>query len=497
MTDPPRKENPSPSGLPPKTSAFRPMSKERLVRAEHDALVASPAETRREGRNREGRMKLQLAQKLPTLACNAVLVGHAKKADLIWSREDFFGICEHTRNGNEPNFFMMAYRDKTGAPRFVKAKTARADRRAAWAWDTITGQAKSPASIGFYPRNEKGETQWGCMDVDAHDGDTERARRLALSAFDLFYQHPQLFVALGTSGGGGWHLFVFSRDYHPCSEWIRLFRQAADLIGSPIEKGKLEIFPSETRGTVGYGVRAPGSWNPKNGDFGLILFENVSAPLRLLSGTVERRESISLSISVNSTYDGGPKLTDRKKLTDRQKRLLDAFQGFEISKESTRHDQLLGLVSKLYRFYSRAVLEELARHQFQTKSVKTNADLATHLKEFDEIWTYWLTRYRAELTESEKSKEALLATDNEREAFRIAWGFANIDKEKDFAYSSEFIAWNLQMSLEGVCKQRRKLCSLGVIKQSAHFIANVAAARFRWIANDETPSRLIRVTRTE
>jgi len=425
-------------------------------------------------------VKLQLAQRLPTLACNAVLVGHAKKADLIWSREDFFAICEHMRNGNEPNFFMIPYRDETGIPRFVKAKRERADRRAAWAWDTITGQAKKPASIGFYPRNEKSETRWGCMDIDAHDGDTERARRLALSTFELFYQHPQLFVVLGTSGSGGWHLFVFSRDYHPCSEWTRMFRQAANLIGAPIEKGKLEIFPSETRGTVGYGVRAPGSWNPKNGDFGLILFENVSVPLRLLSLTEERGESISLSISLNSTYDGGSKLTDRQK-----KGLLGAFRGFEISKESTRHNQLLGLVSKLYRFYSRSVLEELARHQFQTKSVDTNADLATHLKEFDEIWIYWLTRYRAELTESEKSKEALLVTDNEREAFRIAWGFANIDKEKDFAYSSEFFAWNLQMSLEGVCKQRRKFCALGVIEQSARFIANVAAARFQWIANND------------
>ena len=259
-----------------------------------------------------------------------------------------------------------------------------------------------------------------------------------------------------------------------------MFRQAADLIGSPIEKGKLEIFPSETRGTVGYGVRAPGSWNPKNGDFGLILFENVSAPLKLLFGAKEGRESISLSFSVNSTYEKGSQFTDRRK-----KACKGAFQGFEISKKSTRHDQLLGLVSKLYRFHSRPVLEELVRHQFQTKSVETNADLATHLKEFDEIWTYWLTCYRAELTESEKSKEALLATDKEREAFRIAWGFANIDKEKDFAYSSEFFAWNLRMSLKGVCKQRGKLCSLGVIEQSAPFIANVAAARFRWIANED------------
>src|SRR5205809_7145857 len=95
-------------------------------------------------------VKLQLAQRLPTLACNAVLDGHAKKFDLIWSREDFFAICEHMRNGNELTFFMIPYRDETGFQLFVRAKRQSADRRVAWAWDTINGQATKLATIGFY-----------------------------------------------------------------------------------------------------------------------------------------------------------------------------------------------------------------------------------------------------------------------------------------------------------------------------------------------------------
>ena len=53
------------------------------------------------------------------------------------------------------------------------------------------------------------------MDFDAHDDDGERARKLVFAAFALLVRHPQLFVVLATSGSGGWHLFVFTREFHP------------------------------------------------------------------------------------------------------------------------------------------------------------------------------------------------------------------------------------------------------------------------------------------
>src|SRR5450432_3718578 len=99
-------------------------------------------------------LELPTPAALPQLATDCVLVGHERKADIVWTRQQFLSICEHMHNGNDPQFFLTAYRrEADGAPCFAKAKKARVDSHANWAGDTITGRAKKPAGIGFYPRN--------------------------------------------------------------------------------------------------------------------------------------------------------------------------------------------------------------------------------------------------------------------------------------------------------------------------------------------------------
>src|SRR5207245_10713070 len=102
---------------------------------------------------------------------------------------------------------------------------------------------------------------------------------LALIAFAILYRQPRLYIALTTSAGdpvhSGWHLFVFTAEFFFCEDWTRLLRQVADQIGAPIQPGVCEIFPDECRG-IGRGIRAPGTWNPKSGDCGLVLRETVT-----------------------------------------------------------------------------------------------------------------------------------------------------------------------------------------------------------------------------
>ena len=117
------------------------------------------------------------------------------------------------------------------------------------------------------------------MDFDAHDGNYARARELALKAFQILFRQPQLFVALTTSAGdpenSGFHLFVFSCDFH-LREIGRAYLSKWRLeIGAPIEDGVCEIFPNESRG-LPKPLRAPGTWNPKTGDCGLILHETLT-----------------------------------------------------------------------------------------------------------------------------------------------------------------------------------------------------------------------------
>ena len=427
-------------------------------------------------------MTLELdAATLPTLATSCVLVGHAQKADVVWTRDDFMALCEHMMNGNERNFFLIPYCKEDGTAHFAKAKKARADRRASWAWDTITGRAKNPASIGFYPRNAEGRTRWGALDFDAHADDGERTRELALAAFQLLYRHPQLFVVLATSGSNGWHLFVFSRDYHDCAEWDRLFHQVAALIGVTIEKGGLEIFPSETRGRLGYPIRAPGTWNPKHDTFSLIAFENVGP---LLAAHSQERKRVSLSSRSKHGVEGFD-LTYRQQKPVYRGEFGEWQTCFAITAPRTRREKLKALVGHMFRQVGRAVARQNAELQFNEKTVATAATLFEHLKEFDELWDWWETQWLSELSESERTKfDALQSDSNDRTAFRIIRNFARLVKhgEHDFKVVAEHLAKRLSVTLQTACNVRRRFCSAKILEQTAQYVPQKFAARFRWTA---------------
>jgi hypothetical protein len=191
-------------------------------------------------------------------------------------------------NENPPDYFLSAWIDKaSGQPRFAKApRWSRADKRASWAWATITGKAKAKTAMGFYPSNPEKKTRWAAIDFDAHNGEHEQARKRSLEAFSLLLQQPQLHLILCASGNG-YHLFVYTRELHPVGEWIVLLKQVCEWIGVPIADGTCEIFPNERAESqpTGKGIRAPGTWNPKSNAFSLIEAETVTPLLETLPRT--------------------------------------------------------------------------------------------------------------------------------------------------------------------------------------------------------------------
>jgi hypothetical protein len=93
------------------------------------------------------------ARRLPTLANNCYLVGEAKRADIIWTEGDFLALCEHMLNDNPPEHFLSVWIDKESRePQFKKPSFRyRADKRARWAWATVTEKATVLLSA-FIPR---------------------------------------------------------------------------------------------------------------------------------------------------------------------------------------------------------------------------------------------------------------------------------------------------------------------------------------------------------
>src|SRR5262249_49600338 len=244
---------------------------------------------------------------------------------------------------------------------FKKSKRARADRRASWSWDTITERAKVKVGIGFYPSNQQGKTRWGAMDFDAHNGEALRARELALAAFQLLYRHPQLYVVLSTSGSEGWHLFLFTKDFYPIADWTALLKRVVALIGAELNSGVCEIFPAETRdGSWPYGIRAPGTWNPKTDAVGLIAYSSVG-PL-LLQGKKGRKESPFLYHATNVAKPA--QLHDREGLPLYRGTNGEWKVQFAISQPATRHHRLRELVHHMFRQVGKAVAKWNAESQY-------------------------------------------------------------------------------------------------------------------------------------
>ena len=424
---------------------------------------------------------------LSTLATNCVLIGHCSKADCVWTRDDFLTICELMLNGNAPTDFLLVYRDKENRPQFAKSKTAKADRRATWAWDTITGRAKSKVGIGFYPTNPEGKTRWGAMDFDAHDGNALRARGLALAAFYILLRHPQLYVILSTSGSDGWHLFAFTREFHSVDQWTSLFKQVAQLIGAEIVPGICEIFPGEVRpGSLPYGIRAPGTWNPRSDSLGLIAYSSIS-PL-LAEARKERKEYPFLYHATDRVENG--QLHDRGKVPFYRGAGSNWKKAFAITQPSTRRNQLKDLVHHIFRQVGREVARWNAEAQYIEASPIPRATLAEHLSEFDELWTWTAEQWYAELSDPERTQFDGRGTETERDAFRIVRSFARkaeCDQMQDFPLSVEHLATALGVSHQAIGELRKRFVAYGIIEKTADHIVNRAAARFRWLLCGTVP----------
>ncbi|MGA9451615.1 MAG: hypothetical protein WBW41_09790 [Verrucomicrobiia bacterium] len=216
----------------------------------------------------------------------AFLSWQPKRADACWTRSEWTAICEHLHNGNGAKHFVMGFRDNDGVKQYKRSKRWTVDRVISWAWSSIAGSPKSRLAFVPYSTNDRQQSRWGGMDFDAHNGESGRARELALSAFRLLLNAPGLAVILETSGSGGWHVWAISPDFHDTREWIRLLKSVASTIGTVIADGVCEIFPPDSQPSdFGKGMRAPGCWNPATEKCNEIVWENCRTSLEpVLSG---------------------------------------------------------------------------------------------------------------------------------------------------------------------------------------------------------------------
>jgi hypothetical protein len=433
-----------------------------------------------------------LHSRLPSLANSCYLVGQAKRADLVWSRGDFLALCEHMLNGNQSDHFLSAWVDsQTARACFCKALPyKRADKRASWSWDTITEKAKVKTSIGFYPLNREGLTRWAAIDFDAHNGEFERARRWSLGAFSLLLTHPNLYLVLCTSGGGGFHLFIFTREFHTVGEWIILLKQVCQWLGAPISDGVCEIFPNEKAESqrVGKAIRAPGTFNPKSGTCSLIEAENIRPLLDGLSknwtlgvGKVNRNflrngDEVSLHKSINNYSPSTESL------------ITDVIERHPISRKGMRNGVLMTLVGNLSHKFGFQKAREIVELHYHTYENNIGTPLAEHIREFEGGWQGQVENVRERFTPTEKTVFDSLRSDNQRDGFRIVWAFARaaaLKGEPDFRIVRASFADRLSVTDAGASDVIGVLVDANAIRLTQPYKPHVSSARYEWICRSE------------
>jgi len=422
---------------------------------------------------------------LTGFAPEVILIGEGSRADRIWTRVQFIQLCKIMRNGNDPTEFLHVYRGPERAARFVKAKSPDVEKRITWSWDTITGRAKHPVAIGFYPWNTQGQSRWAAIDFDAHDGNAVRAKALALAALQLLRNRPEFHLILTTSGSEGWHLFVFTAAFHPVEHWVRLLKQVADNIGTEIKTGICEIFPHETRNrSRPHAIRAPGTWNPKTNQFGAIFFESTGALLQK-----KKEKEVSSFLYHSSSEAGIDQLNDSKAPLFYCGGHENWLNQFAITQAGTRHAQLRELVHCIFRQVGHQVARTIADAQYRAARIQPNATLAEHLEEFEGLWSWTTKQWRAELSHNEQEIFANLETETEPDLFRILKNFARYAADKnepDFPFPIQHVATRLGVSFQYVSKLRQRFVRASIIAQTAPPITNRSAARVTWVCtNDE------------
>ena len=418
----------------------------------------------------------------PDAAANplAFLSWQPQRADAVWTRSEWTALCEHLHNGNGTTHFVMGFRDKDGCKKYVRSKKLRVDRAISWSWQSISGEPKSRLAFVPYSTNDQQQSRWGGLDFDAHGGESDRARELALAAFRVLLNAPGLAVILETSGSGGWHVWAISPDFHPTGEWIRLLKSVAGKIGVPIVSGVCEIFPPDSLPSrFGKGIRAPGCWNPGTDKHNEIVFENCRTSLEsVLSG-----KSKIAALNCNGLEHHFPDTKKETSFSVSLYRETVLLQKLGISVSGTRNGKLGNLVGEVFHQVGRDMAQRLALAQFRTKTAATEADETEHLASFEKHWLGLADKWTVTLSAAEREIFTRLETENERDAFRIVRSYgrkAEQDGATDFPIVRDSLAARLGVTGKGAGWIRDKLAKLGAIVKTADYIPNKFAARYCW-----------------
>jgi hypothetical protein len=418
--------------------------------------------------------------------------------DTLLTEEEFLALIEHMGNGNPPSHFLVIWRDGDGNPRYAKAKPRkRADVQARWTWDTIIGRAKQKTSMGLFPKNQVNQSTWAALDFDAHSGDDNVARDWALKAFSHLREYQDCYVLLSASGRG-YHVFIFSLEARPITEWVNLLKHTCEAIGAPILDGVCELFPNERteKQEVGRAIRVPGSFNPSTGNAELIVADTIRPLLdRLILKSPKKRAASPLyqpkrfplrNLTETREADNSSSCTRPFSSASTDRLIQGIFAKHPIKARSTRNGVLMQLIGELFHKFGRQLSERIVRQHYDLNKENVTTSLKEHMEEFTAGWESILNKSIKSLCQPERQIFDQLKTEPQREAFLIIRSFSKL-ANSDFPVGLFSLADRLSITPPGATCVISKLDGLGAIEKTADAQINSKSARYRWTANIEQP----------
>jgi hypothetical protein len=409
----------------------------------------------------------------------------------VWTKADLAAVWQHLHNGNAVFDFVMGFRDSvTNKPNYKRSRTKRVHRAISWSLSSLPGGKAPKCLLAFVPysTNANRQSNWGAFDFDAHDGNIERARRLASAAWHALKDY-NFATILESTGSGGWHVWAISHDLRPAKFWIRLFKGIAHDIDAEIKSSICEIFPPDSLSDgFGKGLRAPGSWNPATNTFSEIWWHNCDDLIKLLPAFDFKGRVFCIGKAADSSLSTFPKRKDTSLFSSFFEDSWKHVGGktcHEINRPATRHEKLSHLVGCGFYQVVQSLALRLACAQFAQKSVETKADENEHLKDFASLWSGMQAQWDNGLLQSERKYYGELASEAEQAAFRIIRNFArkaDNDGAIDFPIVRDNLADRIDITGQGAGSLIRKFIKLGIIAITADYRPNVSARRYRWLA---------------
>ena len=418
------------------------------------------------------------------------------RIDKVFPKVSWLQLAHHLHNGNDRFAFVMVWTNEADQVVFARSKNVEIESAIESCWDSIQSSDRPPFAVATYNSNPAGDSRWACIDVDAHSplavttAEWQLKRMMRVIKDRIPGMIKEGVAMLLEESGRGFHIFLIRADYWPTAKWHRLLQiilgdAFCDIKGHRPALDGIDLFPSAPirGGSLGKAVRLPGAPNPSTrepstGEFQVsrvLAHFNLDPLLATLDQKYNQRGS-SFGYSRRHRKPKAAKVQAKPKPTEKKplhtlKEAERLLRSHAITCPSTRHNQLVKLVSEGFYNFGEKALRHLAAQQYNSALCPPVSTLDCHLQEFAAAYSSMLVGYPDRLSPQERAAFSSLSRQRAREAFIIAQNFARHGKStlrygKDgrFPLSSPELGSRLDASHAYGDQIRRKMVADGFLR---------------------------------